>query len=155
MLGPPVDAWYLWIGLAAASLALVGVALSLPPEPPSTAESAAETIEEVGAARPPASGEHPIDAQRVRVGPHRLTIEGESTDTATLDHGRMVPAPRGTPLRRVAVGASPADAFSDADAFAAAVEERRDRERILEPVGDRLTARHVRYGGTDAILVTA
>lgn len=155
MLGPPVDAWYVWIGVSLVSMAVLGVAVFATPEPPSTAHPAAETVEQVAASRPPATGTHEIDADRVRVGEYRLTIEGDRSETATIDHGRMTPAPRGTALRRVALGTPPEDVFDSQWAFRDAVQEARGEERTIEPVGDRLIVRKVRYGGSDVVLVTA
>lgn len=155
MLGPPIDAWYVWIGVSMVSLAVLGVAVVATPEPPSTATAAAETIEEVAASRAPASATHPIDADRVRVGEYRLVTEGDTVETATIDHGRMTPAQRETQLRRVAMGASPTDVFESVQAFADAVEEARETQRLVEPAGDELIVRKVDHGGDDVVLVTA
>ncbi|GAB3686206.1 hypothetical protein GCM10028857_17910 [Salinarchaeum chitinilyticum] len=155
MLGPPIDAWYVWIGVSMVSLAVLGVAVVATPEPPSTATAAAETIEEVAASRVPASATHPIDADRIRVGEYRLVIEGDTVETATIDHGRMTPAQRDTKLRRVAMGASPADVFESVEAFADAIEAAREAQRIVEPVGDELIVRKCSYGGENVLLVTA
>lgn len=152
MLGPPVDAWYVWLGVALVSIAVLGVVAVATPEPPSTAEAAADTIEEVAASRAPATAARPIDAERVRFDAYNLTIDG---DTATLDHGRMTPAPRGTDLRRVALGAHPLDVFDSPEAFLTAARDARSTERIVEPTGDELIVRKLTYGGNDVVLVTA
>jgi len=152
MLGPPIDAWYVWLGVALVSLAVLGVAAVATPEPPSTAEAAADTIEEVAASRAPATGRHPIDAERVRIDAYTLTIDG---DTATLDYGKMTPAPRGSDLRRVALGAHPLTVFDSPGAFAAAVRDAGKEGTIVEPAGDELIVRTLTYGGNDVVLVTA
>ncbi|WP_248518189.1 DUF7283 family protein [Salinarchaeum laminariae] len=155
MLGPPIDAWYVWIGVSMVSLAVLGVAVAVTPEPPSRATPAAETIEEVAASRAPASATYPIDADRVLVSEYRLVIEGEDREAVTIDHGRMTPAERGTDLRRVALGASPNELFESTATFAEAIETARDERRRIEPAGDRLIVRKLSYGGTDVTLVTA
>ncbi|AGN02036.1 hypothetical protein L593_10455 [Salinarchaeum sp. Harcht-Bsk1] len=155
MLGPPIDAWYVWIGVSLVSLAVLGVAVVATPEPLSNAEAAAETIEQVDSSRPPATATHDIDAERVRIGEYRLVLEGEDTERATIDHGRMAAAPRGTDLRRVALGASPESVFASEWAFGEAVEAARSEQRIVEPAGDRLVVRKVSYGGSNVLLVTA
>lgn len=153
MLGPPIDAWYVWLGVAMVSLAVLGVAAVATPEPPSTAVAAADTIEEVSASRAPATARHPIDADRVRISEHRLVLDGE--DTATLDHGNVTPAARNSSLRRIALGAAPTEVFDTRLAFDAAVEAAKDDGAILEPAGEELIVRKLTYGGTDVVLVTA
>lgn len=159
MLGPPIDAWYVWLGVSLVSLAVLGVAVVATPEPPSNANDAAETIERAASSRPPATATHAIDADRVRIRESRIVLEGAETERATIDHGRMVPAQRGSDLRRVALGAAPGDVFEEKGAFAAAVEtaiESASTEGVvIEPAGDRLIVRTIAYGGQHVVLVTA
>lgn len=155
MLGPPIDAWYVWIGVSMVSLAVLGVAVVVTPEPPSRATPAAETIEAVAASRAPASATSPIDADRVLVSEYRLVIDGDDRETVTIDHGRMTPAQRGTELRRVALGASPSALFESVTAFQDAIEAARDEQRRIEPADDQLIVRKCSYGGMDVTLVTA
>jgi hypothetical protein len=155
MLGPPIDAWYVWIGVSMVSLAVLGVAVLATPEPPSNADAAAETIEQVASSRPPATATHDIDADRVRVGEGRIVLEADETDRATIGHGQMTPAPRGTDLRRVALGAPPESVFASKTAFGEAANASRSARRIVEPAGDELIVRKVSYGGIDVLLVTA
>jgi len=154
MLGPPIDAWYVWLGASLVSLIVLGVAVTAVPDPPSEAPAAAETVDAVAASEPPASGRHPIDADRVRVGAYRLTIESEETRTVPVRYGPVTPAQRDTPLRAVALGTPPSARFESPAAFAAAAAEARETERLIEPAGD-LVARTVAWNDVRVTLVTA
>lgn len=154
MLGPPIDAWYVWLGVSLASLAVLGVASVAAPDPPSEAPAVAETVDTVAASEPPASATHPIGADRVRVGAHRLTLEGARPRTAVVRYGPVTPAQRGTALEAVARGASPAERFASPAAFAAAAADAREHERVIEPAGD-LLVRTVAWDDVEVTLVTA
>lgn len=43
----PADAWYVWVDASILTVALAGIALSLPSQPPSDAQAAANTIDSV------------------------------------------------------------------------------------------------------------
>jgi hypothetical protein len=155
MLGSPVESWYLWVGLAAASVALVGVAVELPRTTPPDAAAAAATVDGVAASPYDAVGEHPLRADAVRLSSRRIALRRDGTTArAGFAFGPVVPVPPGEgPLRRVLAGGSPAERFDSRAAFASAAERARGRDPTWRPAPDRLTVRHVSWGDVDATLV--
>lgn len=154
MLGAPIDAWYGWIGVALASLVALGVAMTAAPTPPAEAPEVAETVDTVAATDPPASARHPIEAERVRVGAHRITVEGDRSRTAVVRYGPITPAQRGTPLRAVALGDPPPEHFESPAAFRDAAGTARQHRHTIEPAGD-LLVRTVAWDDVRVTLVTA
>lgn len=154
MLGPPIDAWYTVIALSIASVAIVGVAFSLPAATTPAAESTAETVDAVAASEPPATGAHPISADRVKIGPHRLTLAtGDDTTTATYRFGPVTPAHQGSKLSKVAHGAAPKHVFDSPAEFQRATERARERDPDWESARDQIVIRNVSWGDVDVTLV--
>ena len=155
MFGLPVESWYLWIGLAAASAALVGVAVELPTTAPPDASAVAATVDGVAASPYDAVGEHPLRADAVRLSARRVALERDgATARAAFSFGPVVPVPPGDgPLRRVLRGDPPSGRFDSPDAFRAAAEAARERDPSWRPAPDRLTVRRVSWRGVDATLV--
>ena len=155
MFGPPIDSWYVWVGLAAVSAALVGVAAELPTTTPPDAAAAATTVDGVAASPYAAVGEHPLRADAVRLSARRIALRRDGTTArAGFAFGPVVPVPPGDgPFRRVLDGGSPAEQFDSRAAFEAATERARGRDPDWRPAPDRLTVRRVSWGGVDATLV--
>ncbi|ESP87840.1 DUF7283 family protein [Candidatus Halobonum tyrrellensis] len=154
MFDAPVDAWYAWLGVAAAATVTLAVAAGLPTAPPPNASAPADLVDGVAAADAPADGEYRLAADAVRVRPDGLDLR----DDAGAAHARFafgpVVAVADGPLVRVARGRHPDAVFDSSDGFAAAVADARD-----SPPGwvaaDRLVVRHVAWGGVDVALVAA
>lgn len=88
----PVDAWYVWIGVAITSVAFAGVALSLPMEPPPDAAEAANTVDEIGASSYNATATYEHDADTVLVDAKRIGMRNDGgTDWASIAFGSMTP----------------------------------------------------------------
>ena len=155
MLGPPIDAWYVWFGVSIAALVVLGVAATATPSLPDQSEPTAATIDTVAASHQPATGHSRLDADRVRVEPYRITLEGDRSETAILRRGPVTAAERGTALAAVAHGTPPEAAFEDSAAFRQAAHEARTDERVLEPVGDELVVRSVHWEDASVTIVTA
>lgn len=155
MLGAPIDAWYVWLGTALATLAVLGVATSAAPSPPSDAERVAQHVDAVAASDAPASARYPIDADRLRVDGHRVALVGETERVATLRRGPVTPAPRDTRLRAVALGRGPSVVFDSPAQLRAAAEAARADERTISPAGDELIVRAVHWDDVSVTLVTA
>ncbi|MEF8841626.1 MAG: hypothetical protein V5A62_08370 [Haloarculaceae archaeon] len=155
MFGLPVESWYLWVGLAAASAALIGIAVELPRTTPPDAAAVAATVDGVAASPYDAVGEHPIRADAVRLSARGAALRRDgATDRAEFSFGPVVPVPPGDgPLRRVLDGNSTAERFDSPAAFAAATERARERDPTWRPAPDRLTVRRVSWRGVDATLV--
>lgn len=155
MFGLPIDSWYVWVGLAAVSAALVGVAVELPTTRPPDAAAVAATVDGVAASPYDAVGEHPLRADDVRLSARRIALRRDGTTArAEFAFGPVVPvSPGDGPLRGVLYGSSPAERFDSRARFEAAVERARERDPDWRPAPDRLTVRRVSWGDVHATLV--
>lgn len=153
MLVAPVDAWYVWIGLTAASVTLLGIVSAIPAVPPPDAEGAADTIDRVATSRYAAIGEHPLsNADSVRVSPDTISLRGPGGTThAALGYGPVVPATEGV-LRRILLGEPPEREFDSRHGFTTAL----DRVYASDPEWhdtDRVVVRRIHWEGMDVTLV--
>lgn len=164
----PVDAWYVWLGVAAVSVGLAGLALGVPSTPAPDAPAAANTIEETAASPHEASGRYDHDATEARIGEHRLRLRADGTEsTARIAYGQMVPVSDDEQLQAVLDGEAPLDVYDrtiERDAWAAFhadVEDARDRAADPEwrPAEGVVRVRTIDYpipGGEERVtLVTA
>lgn len=154
MFGVPVDAWYTWLGLSLASIALVGVGAALPTAPPPAAADAADTVDRTAATGYAATAEHPLDARAVRVAPTELALRNDAGTThATFAFGPITPA-AGTPaLDAVLRGAPPESRFDSANALCTAATAAREKPPRWRPAEGTLIVRHVVWEGCDVTLV--
>jgi hypothetical protein len=149
----PLDALPAWLGVAAASLAALGVAVSLPVAPPPDADAAAATIDAVAASEADAVSTHRTRARSVRIAREGIALRSDrGTVRAGFAFGPVTPVREETPLYRVLLGAAPATEFESPDAFARAVAAARDRAPVAAET-DRLHARNVHWEGVDVTLV--
>ena len=160
-----LDATYAWIGLAVVSVAAVGVAAAFPASPPPDADGVARTVDSVANGEYPATAEHGIAAERLRLTDGSVSIRDDrGTARAVLDASRITPVVRSetaaTPnattdarLRRVLDGAPPDAAFDDPAAFEAAAERARATEAAWVSAPERITVRRVHYGDVRVTLV--
>jgi hypothetical protein len=147
-----VDTLYLWVGLGTVSVAVLGVVAGLPTTAPPDATGAAATIDEVTTS-PPGSVTHrrliaeewSLDSRRIR-----LRTDG---GTATARLVRPVVPARTDRLRAVLTGERPTTVYSSTDAFRRDVREARGTDTGWRPAPDRLTVRHVAWGGSDVTIV--
>jgi hypothetical protein len=73
----PVDAWYVWLAVAVASVAIAGVALSLPTQPPPDATAAANTIDRIAGATEVAGASYDHDAEEIRLDTTRISMRND------------------------------------------------------------------------------
>lgn len=155
------DATYTWLGLALVSVATVGVAATLPASPPPDASGVAHTIDSVADGDHPATAEHGLAANRIRVTDDSVALGGAGGTSRSAIH-----APRITPvltgrhgtsernnLRRVLEGVPPDAVFDTPKDLAAAAERVRSADHEWRPAPDRITVRRVHYGGVHVTLV--
>lgn len=170
MFETPIDAWYVWVGLAAVATATAGVAVGTPTAPPPDADAVAETIESVAGRNSPASATHVVVADAVRIDGDSVSLRNEAgVAHASFAFGPVVTV-TDEPLVAVARGEPPETVFESSEAFAEAVRNARQAEprwqRGEEPrgegsrsgeardgVGLRLHVSHVTWGGEDVTLV--
>lgn len=154
MFDAPLDAWYVWIGLAAASGVALSVASVLPAAPPPDAAGAATVIDSTAASRYPSTGSHPLEATNaIRVGTDSLSLRGPGgTEHAALGYGPVTPAVADDGLREVLRGEPPARIYESPAAFERSLEAARTAVPRWYPT-DRLVVRRVSWEGADAVLV--
>ncbi|MFB6090536.1 MAG: hypothetical protein ABEJ97_05705 [Halobellus sp.] len=154
-----LDAWYGWIGLSLASVALFGAVAGLPTAPPPDAAAVAATIDRVAAAEYAATAEHPLDAAEVRLGTRRIALRSEAgTAHATLSFGPVTPVPAGdSRLRDVLHGTPPERVYDSSEAFRQAVVAARASatDAPWRAVDRTLIARRSTWEGVDVVLVDA
>ncbi|WP_049935821.1 DUF7283 family protein [Haloplanus natans] len=154
MLGVPVDAWYVWLGLSLASVALVGVGATLPTAPPPAAGDAADTVDRTAATAHPTTAEHPLDARSIRIGPRRIGLRNDAGTThAAFAFGPVTPAVASRALRAVLRGAPPESRFASGEALCDAGHAARQGAPEWRPVDGPLIVRHVVWEGCDVTLV--
>lgn len=154
MFDAPADTWYLWLGVATASLLAFGVAVTLSTTPPPDAQRVADTVDSVAASQHEAIGEYPLDATAVRIGTHRIAIrDSGGTTHATVRYGPVTPVGSGTDLGAVLHGTPPERVFADADAFRTAAAAARNRTARWRPAEGNLVVRRVTWEDVDVTLV--
>lgn len=88
----PLDAWYVWLGVATVSVLLAGLALSLPTEPTPDADEAVNTIDRVGASPHQAAGSYAHNADEAKIGTSQLALRNDAgTSRATVAFQTMTP----------------------------------------------------------------
>ena len=155
------DATYAWLGLAVVSVATAGVAATLPASPPPDAAGVAHTVETVATGEYPATAEHGVAAERLRLTPRSISLGGDGGSArAPLRAPRVTPVPPveggvggNGRLRRVLDGVPPDAVFDDPDALAAAARRARAADHGWREAPERLTVRRVHYGGVHVTLV--
>jgi hypothetical protein len=158
MLDAPIDAWYCWLGVAAAGLVVAGVAVELPARPAPDAAAAADTVDAVAAATYQTTAEHPLDARQIRIGPSRLSLRGAGgTAHAAFAFGPVVPVTTGMALHRVALGEPPSVVFDSPAEFARALARARESARGSDwrSAPNRIVVSRVHWEGTNVTLVAA
>jgi hypothetical protein len=156
MFDVPLDAWYGWVGLSLASLALLGVVISLPTTAPPDATAVANTVDRVAANDHATTAEQPVDATAIRVGPHRVGLRNDGGTThASYAFGTVTPVPDDSPLQQVLYGRPPGDVFDSQRAFQQALVEARTAEPTWKSADRTLVVRRLSWEGIDAVLVDA
>jgi hypothetical protein len=151
----PVDTWHAWLGLAVASLALVGTAASLPTAPPPDAAGVADTVDRTAVATGVATARHPLSADAIRLGPDAVALRNDAGTARARLAWSATPVVAGDPLAAVLHGAPPERAFADRASFHAAVEAAREREPTWRPAPETLVVRRVTWGEVGVTLVGA
>lgn len=156
MLGPPVDAFHVWVALGVVSLAFVAAALGVPGAPPPDAAAVADTVDAVAAQSHPTRAGHPVAADSLRVTPRRVGLRGDGgTSRATFARGPVAPATGDSRLRRVLHGVRPREVFDSRIEFARAAAAARREESQWVAVDDEVTVRALSWGDVDVVLVGA
>jgi hypothetical protein len=147
-----VDTLSLWVGLGTVSVAVLGVVVGLPTTAPPDAMAAAATIDEVTTSPPGSVAHRRLAAAEWRFNGRELRLRNDGgTATARLIRA-AVPA-RTDQLRAVVNGERPKAVYDSPDAFRRNTRQTRAGDDGWRPAPDRLTVRHVAWGGTDVTIV--
>ena len=156
MFDGPVDAWYAWLGLSLASVAVFGAAGSLPVSPPPDAASVADTVDRVAGDAHPATAEHPLDAREIRLAPGGIHLRTDAgTAHASFAFGPVTPVREGSDLQAVLYGTPPERVFDSREVMKQAVVDARSVDRDWKPVERTLVVRSLSWRGHDVTLVDA
>ncbi|SFL02421.1 hypothetical protein SAMN04487950_2012 [Halogranum rubrum] len=156
MFDVPLDAWYSWVGLSLASLALFGVVASVPTTAPPDATAVANTVDRVAANDHATTAEHPLGATAIRLGPHRVGLRNDAgTAHASYAFGPVTPVSDDSALQQVLYGRPPSDLFESRRSFQQAVVADRTAEPAWQSVDRTLVVRRVSWEGLDVVLVDA
>lgn len=161
MFDTAVESTYIWVGLTVVSAGLFGLALDLPTRPPPDASPVARTIDSVASSPHQATANHPVDAEQIRLGSHRIGLRGAGGAAhATLAYGPIVPAlggegvsGDGSALRSILYGVPPERAFATPEKFERALNRSRTTDPSWQSAPETLTARRVSWEGVNATLV--
>lgn len=150
----PLDAWYVWLGVAVASGATFSLAGAMPAAAPPDAEGAADTVDGVAASNYDSVGRHPLPAtERVRVGRDSLSLSGPGGVThAGFAYGPVTPGHGDERLAAVVAGEPPDRVFEDAAEFERATEAARARDPEWREA-DGLLVRRISWEDVDVVLV--
>lgn len=149
----PIDAWYVWLGLATASLAVFGVVGALPATAPPDAGPVADGVDEVAASPYEGTTEVAVRAEELRLRSTGLSLRtGEATSHATFAYGPVTPAREGD-LAAVLAGSEPAERYRSPADFARAARQARKASASWQTAPESLTVRRVTWRGVSVTLV--
>lgn len=152
MFDAPMDTLPVWVGVAAVSLAVFGIATSLPTSAPG-ATAVADTVDAVAASPHDATATQPVAADRVRLSPYRVTVvaAGDASHD-TFAYAPVTPVGPDTPLASVLAGTPPDQVFDTPRAFVRATRTARTEAPVTLST-DTVQARRVAWGGANVTLV--
>lgn len=156
----PIDAWYVWIGVALISVGFTGVAVSLPSEAPPDADTAANAVEEVATSSFNSSVNYDHKAEEVWIDKRTIALRNDGgTARATIAFGTMTPV-RAHPTSpekgiNITLGTPIEEEFEDQEAMRVWVNETQENASMSgwRPAQDELRVRKVEWGDESVIFV--
>lgn len=86
------DAWYVWVAVAVVSVAVGGVTVGLPTEPPPDAGGVAEAADRVAVSEYGTGVTYEHGAERARIGTRQIALENDAGTThASVSFGPLTP----------------------------------------------------------------
>ena len=147
-----VDTMYVWVAVGAVSVAVFGVVTQLPTAAPPDGAAVATTIDEVATSPSGSVATRELTATEWTLTERQVGLRsGGGTVHETLLRP-VVPAVS-EPLTAVLDGRRPSTVFDSPAAFEAATAAARDGDSGWQAAPDRMTVRHVAWGGVDVTLV--
>jgi hypothetical protein len=155
VLGTPVDAWYVWLGLSAAGIAILGTAAGLPTAAPPEPAPVARTVDAVASSPHPGTASHPLDAVSIRLGPTGIGLRTDGgVAREQFAYGPVTPVtPDAEELYAVLTGDPPGRVFASPAEFSDRAARARQAAPEWRPAPARLLVRRVSWGDTDVTLV--
>lgn len=154
MFDVPVDAMYVWYGVAMVSVVALGVVLGLPDATAPDATAAVRAIDAVAVSPPGSQANFRLSAKRIRLSPHRLGLAGPGGQAhAAFAYGPVTPAFVNSRLEHVLFGGRPRTVFESPSAFARAIRNAQNVKPTWRPAPDRLHVRRVSWEDVNATLV--
>ncbi|MFB6223220.1 MAG: hypothetical protein ABEH86_06055 [Haloarcula sp.] len=147
-----VDVLYLWIGLGTVSIAVLGVVVGLPTTVPPDATEVAATVDEVTTSPVGSVVHRRLVAEEWSFNGQAIRLRNDA-GTATARLIQTVVPVRTDQLRAVLSGELPETVYDSPDAFRRDIRQNRNANATWRPAPNRLTVRHVAWGGTDVTLV--
>ena len=166
----PVDAWYVWLGVAVVGVSLLGFVLGLPAQPPPDATKAVNTIDRVAGSTQASAARYEHDAEVVKIDTRRIAMRNDGgTTRAATAFDSLTPvsafedAATRAALERIVDGQPPGEVLAEYrfDTTALRIAAQRTRERIDNNgttwrVADGVLAvRQVDIDGESLVLVDA
>jgi uncharacterized cupredoxin-like copper-binding protein len=166
----PVDAWYVWVGVATVSVVFAGLAVQLPIQPPPDATEAVNTIDRVASSTHHADATYDHDAERVKIDTTRVSLRNDGGTThASIAFGSMTPLAaiddeqKQEALDRILSGQQPSEvledySFDERALVAAALDARARRtteQSKWRPASGVLRVRKIELDGETLLLVDA
>jgi hypothetical protein len=149
----PVDAMYIWLGVAAVSVATFGVVAAIPTTAPPDPTVVADAVDRIAVGPSDAHATRATDADEIRLGPHRLSLRNDGgSASVSFAYGPVTPVLSDDRLELLLYGHPPAEVFETKAAFRTAVERAQSRGE-WRPAPAAIEARHVVWGETDVTLV--
>lgn len=149
----PVDAFYVWLGIATVGVVTLGVVTALPTTAPPDATAVADSIDRVAVEPPGAHATAQVDASQFRIGPHRLWLRNDGgSASASFAYGPVTPVHTDDRLELLLYGHEPAAVFETPEAFSRVVEAAQTRSE-WRPAPEVIEVRRVEWGETDVTLV--
>ncbi len=131
----PADAWYVWLGVSIASVAIGGVVLGLPTGPPPDANGTANAIDRTAGSPYEAATTQPIAADEVKFGPKTIAMRNEhGVAHASIAHGELVVVTGDERLENLTYGTRYQDEFE--------YERNRGADRAAEAFADHVEDAH-------------
>ena len=147
-----VETAYVWVAVGAVSVAVLGVVTQLPTTAPPDGAAAATTIDEVATGPPGSVATRELHATEWSLTGRQLGLRSEGGTVHETLLQPVVPAVNAS-LVAVLAGERPSTVFDSPSAFRRATETASSDREQWRPAPDRLTARHVAWGGVDVTLV--
>jgi hypothetical protein len=153
----PVDAWYVWLGVAMVSVAVAGVALAFPTTPPPDANAAANAVDNVAGDPYGGTASYEHDGNEYWVGLNQFALKNDGgVSQASVRFGEVAPVWPDSGLRSVLDGEDPKVVFDSEADFESAVETaQQEGFQNWYPASGTLRAKTVIWGDNRVTLIAA